>query len=212
MANLITLSRFPLLLINVLMLYFGNATVRLLGVGLFIVVFMLDTVDGIVARKRGETSLFGSVLDIASDRVLEFVLWIVFADLRLIPVVVPLIVISRGVLVDAVRSVGSSQGQRPFDQMNSKLGRFLVAAPLMRTSYSVSKAFAFGLLTLGWGLQALPDAGAASSVLLAARIITWIAVTLCLLRGLPVLVEARRLLQDPPQGNLRPAGDPEPGK
>lgn len=207
MANLITLSRFPLLLIYVLMLYLGNATVRLLAVAMFLIVFMLDTVDGIVARRRGETSLFGSVLDIASDRVLEFVSWIVFADLGLISVAVPLIVITRGVLVDAVRSVGASQGQSPFKQMRSGLGKFLVAAPVMRTSYSVSKAFAFGLLTLGLGLRSLADPGrAAELVVLAGQIITWIAVALCLLRGAPVLVEARKLLADPPVETAAQAG------
>ena len=34
---------------------------------------------------------------------------------------------------------------------------FLVAAPVMRTGYSVSKAFAFGLLTLDLGLPPDPD-------------------------------------------------------
>ena len=61
LANWITLSRVPLLLINVLVLYFGSPEVRLAGVALLFLGLMLDTVDGVVARKRGETSLFGSV-------------------------------------------------------------------------------------------------------------------------------------------------------
>ena len=172
---------------------------RLIAVGVFFIVFMLDTVDGIVARRRGEVSLLGSVLDIASDRALEFVLWVVFADLRLIPVTVPLIVITRGVLVDAVRNVGVMQGQRPFDQMRSSLGRRLVGSRWMRSSYGVSKGFAFGLLTLCWGLLALPQAADSAQVIhLCAQIMTWVAVAICLIRGAPVLVEAWGQLRNQP--------------
>lgn len=37
-------------------------------------------------------SVFGSVLDIAADRTYELVLWVCFADLRMIPVAIPLII------------------------------------------------------------------------------------------------------------------------
>ena len=216
MANLITLSRFPLLLALILMLYHGNATVRLLAVPLFVVVFMLDTVDGFIARRRGETSLLGSVLDVATDRVLELSLWVVFADLGLIPVAVPLIVIARGVLVDSVRSVGTSRGERPLSQMHSRLGSFLVGSPWMRSGYSISKGFALGFLTLTWALQGLPGAAAASvaTVHTVATVLTWIAVGFCLLRGFPVLIEAPELLQQGPSAPTRtvpPTDDDERG-
>ena len=94
LANWITLSWFPLLLINVLVLYRGPAPLRLAAVALLFTGLMLDTVDGVVARKTGKTSLFGGVLDIAADRTYELVLWLCFADLGLIPVVIPLIVIA----------------------------------------------------------------------------------------------------------------------
>jgi phosphatidylglycerophosphate synthase len=68
LANWITLSRFPLLLATVLILYYGSTAARLAGVALLFLGPMLDTVDGVVARSRGETSLFGSVLGIAADR------------------------------------------------------------------------------------------------------------------------------------------------
>ena len=109
LANWITLSRFPLLLIIVLILYFGSPWVRLGGVGLLFLGLMLDTVDGMVARRTGQTSLFGSVLDIAADRTYELVLWVCFADLRLIPVAIPLIIIARTTLTDSFRSIGVGQ-------------------------------------------------------------------------------------------------------
>jgi len=79
LANWITLSRLPLLLICILILYLGSRPVLLGGVMLRFVGLMLDTVGGMVARKTGRTSLFGSVLDIAAGRAYELVLWVCFA-------------------------------------------------------------------------------------------------------------------------------------
>jgi CDP-diacylglycerol--glycerol-3-phosphate 3-phosphatidyltransferase len=205
MANLITLSRFPILLILVLMLYLGNKVVRVLAVPVFFIVFMLDTVDGWIARRLGESSLVGSVLDVAADRALELILWVVYADLDLIPVAVPLIVITRAVLVDSLRSVGAGRGERPLSQMQSRLGSFLVGSPWMRSGYSASKGFALGFLTLTWALRAL-ETGSASTVHMIAIILTWVAVAVCLLRGLPVLIEAPELFQGGPPADTRHGG------
>jgi CDP-diacylglycerol--glycerol-3-phosphate 3-phosphatidyltransferase len=200
MANLITLSRLPLLLILILMLYLGSAIVRLVAVPVFFLVLILDTFDGYIARRRGEASLLGSVLDIAADRVLELSLWVVFSDLGLISVAVPLIVITRGVLVDGVRSVGAGRGERPLDQVHSRVGSFLVGSSWMRTGYGFSKGLALGFLTLTWGLQGLsgPAAGSVGTIHLVGTILTWIAVGFCLLRGLPVLIAAPELLRNLP--------------
>ena len=65
LANWVTLSRFPLLVGIIWILYHGSAPLRLAGVGLLVFGLMLDTVDGMVARRSGQSSLFGAVLDIA---------------------------------------------------------------------------------------------------------------------------------------------------
>ncbi len=128
LANWITLSRFPLLIAIIAILYRGSPAVQLAGVVLLFVGLMLDTVDGMVARRTGQTSLFGSVLDIAADRTYELVLWVCFADLGLIPVAIPLIIIARTTLTDALRSIGVGQGTAPFAQHRTPLGRFLVGS------------------------------------------------------------------------------------
>ena len=139
LANWITLSRFPLLAISILVLFLGSPQVRLAGVALLLIGLLLDTVDGIVARKAHQTSLLGSVLDIAADRAYELVLWVCFAYLRIIPVAMPIVVIARTTLTDAFRSVGVGQGTAPFNQHRTPLGRFLVGSTTMRVGYSVSK-------------------------------------------------------------------------
>jgi phosphatidylglycerophosphate synthase len=196
LANWITLSRFPLLLLNILILYRGTVPIRLVGVGLLFFGLMLDTVDGMVARRTGKTSLFGSVLDIAADRTYELVLWLCFADLRLIPLAIPLIVIARTTLTDAFRSIGVRQGTAPFAQHRTGLGRFLVGSTFMRVGYSIAKTTAFCGLALAQALGGL-SAGSASarlvpSLMLGLRVTAWIAVAFCVLRGLPVIIHAVR--------------------
>jgi len=192
LANWITLSRFPLLLSNVLILYVGPPGVRLAGVALLFAGLMLDTVDGMVARKTGQTSLFGSVLDIAADRTYELVLWVCFADLRMIPVAIPLIVIARTTLTDAFRSIGVGQGTAPFLQHRTALGRFLVGSTLMRVGYSASKVATFCGLALAQAFAGFPSAAPpgrwAAPLLVLFRSIAWVAVGFCVFRGLPVII------------------------
>jgi phosphatidylglycerophosphate synthase len=192
LANWITLSRFPILLLSILALYFGRPSTRLAGAALLFVGLMLDTVDGLVARRTRQTSLSGSVLDIAADRSYELALWVCFADMGLIPVAIPLVIIGRTTLTDALRSIGIAQGVPPFHQQRSALGRFLVGSPLMRTGYSVSKVIAFCGLALARAWADPPSASAfgveIAPTLAALHAIAWLAALLCVLRGLPVIV------------------------
>ena len=196
LANWITMSRFPLLLINILILYHGSPAVRLGGVALLFVGLMLDTVDGVVARRTGATSLFGSVLDIAADRTYELVLWACFADLEMIPVAIPLIVIARTTLTDAFRSIGVAQGVAPFAQHRSPVGQFLVGSLIMRTGYAISKVVTFCGLALAQALSGYPPASAfggfASPLLRAASFTAWVAVFFCVFRGMPVILGTLR--------------------
>lgn len=196
LANWITLSRFPLLLVIMLILYYGSPAAQLAGVVLLFVGLMLDTVDGMVARRTGQTSLFGSVLDIAADRTYELVLWVCFADLRMIPLVIPLIIIARTTLTDALRSIGVGQGTAPFAQHRTSLGRFLVGSTWMRTGYAVSKVVTFCGLALVLALSSLPEqsryAGWAAPLFRAFSLTAWVAVVFCVFRGLPVIISSLR--------------------
>jgi phosphatidylglycerophosphate synthase len=186
LANWITISRFPLLLATVLILYFGSPVLRLAGVAMLFLGLMLDTVDGIVARKTAQTSLFGSVLDIAADRTYELVLWVCFAHLGMIPLTIPLIIIARTTLTDALRSIGVGQGAAPFTQHRTSLGRFLVSSSWMRTGYSVIKIVTFCGLALVHANIGL------SEMTTGLRVLAWLTVMICVVRGLPVIVGSLR--------------------
>jgi CDP-diacylglycerol--glycerol-3-phosphate 3-phosphatidyltransferase len=193
MANLVTLSRLLLLLIVVILFYVPATPWQFASFFLIILIFITDGLDGYIARKRNETSLFGALFDIAGDRIVELTLWIVAADTDLVPVWVPLVFIVRGVIVDTIRSSNSvAQGLAPFALMRSKFGKLVVAGKFVRVFYAVVKASAFAGLALqrpfpeflptlwsylGWVLTALT------------YFFVYLAVLLCLARGLPVIAE-----------------------
>jgi phosphatidylglycerophosphate synthase len=191
-ANFITVSRLPLLIVYVLMLFYGSPLVQLISIPLLFIFVMMDSLDGMIARRTGTTSLIGSVLDIAADRIYELVIWVCLAHLGVIPVAIPLIVIMRTSLTDALRTIGVSQGLAPFKQHKTKLGKFLVGSSWMRSGYSVSKISAWLGLTLGIALSGYPAGSSASilapKILSAFEIIAWIAAVICVIRGLPVII------------------------
>ena len=200
MANLITLSRLPLLIVVVLMLVLGSPGVQVATAAVVLVLILLDSLDGIVARSRQEEGMLGSKLDIAVDRIVELVLWVTYARLGAISLAIPIIYIIRGTLVDTVRSFSPILGATSFGMMQTKWGRRLVASGLMRTLYGFAKVLAFCTLAVAVGLGGLwsgtPRAAEARALSNLAAALSWIATGICLLRGAPVLLEARHLLQD----------------
>ncbi|MEE9480987.1 MAG: CDP-alcohol phosphatidyltransferase family protein [Kiloniellales bacterium] len=192
MANIITLTRLLLLLPLVAMIYLASPSWQLATVPLLAVIIGMDGLDGYVARKRREVSVFGSIFDIAVDRVIEYMLWAVLAHVGLVPMWVALVFIIRGTLVDSIRYAAIAEGETAFGMMRSPIGRFLVASRFMRGMYGTIKATAFGWLLL---IQPLPDLAPAfwgdwsGPVGMITIILVYASVVVCLVRGVPVIVE-----------------------
>jgi CDP-diacylglycerol--glycerol-3-phosphate 3-phosphatidyltransferase len=197
MANVITLARFPLLFIYIGLLYTDNATVIFWCVPFIVFIKMMDMFDGLIARRLGEVSLLGSTLDIAVDRAFETILWVVYAHLGLVPVIIPIIVITRGTLTDAVRAVGLSGGEAAFDQVKHPISRFLVSSRFMRDAYGIIKGAAFAFVTIDLGFQTLEHPWSPWIHIIALSL-SWITITMTILRGMPVLIEGFRYFKNPP--------------
>lgn len=192
MANLITLSRFLLLFLLVAMVYWAPPLWQLADAPLLLVIIALDGLDGHVARVRGEASVFGSIFDIAVDRIVENVLWIVLGHIGLVPIWVAILFIVRGGIVDSIRYAAISAGDSAYSMMRSPWGQALVAGRFMRSLYGVVKALTFGWVLLFQPLSSLnrelwlvwhDTIETVSMVLILASVV------LCLLRGFPVVAE-----------------------
>jgi CDP-diacylglycerol--glycerol-3-phosphate 3-phosphatidyltransferase len=193
MANLVTLSRLLLLLVVVWLFYQPITYWSFASFFLIVFIFVSDGLDGYIARKRNETSLFGALFDIAGDRIVELSLWFVAADVDLVPIWVPLVFIIRGVIVDTIRSSNAvAEGMAPFALMRSPVGKFIVAGKLVRSLYAVAKAAAFAGLALQGPFPALlPELWTSLGWVLTGLtyFFVYFSVVLCIARGLPVIAE-----------------------
>ncbi len=169
MANLITAARVLLLFVTVGFIYLslphegapGEPAWALVAVVLTLIVIIGDAVDGVVARARGEANDAGAVVDIAGDRVVENVYWVVFAHIGLLSVWFPLIMLLRSFTVDALRSLALSKGKTAFGEktmMQSRLGVWLAASRLHRALYGGAKVVTFVWLLLQLSIQVAPPA------------------------------------------------------
>ena len=207
MANLITVGRLILLFVVVAMIYWGNAGTILLAMPLVALVFAGDGLDGYVARRRNSTSQFGAVFDIAGDRIVENVFWVIFAELQLIPVWIPLLVLTRGFVVDGVRSSSYAGGMTAFGERNmmrSALTRWLTAGRFMRGFFGYAKALGFVFLTGLEGFRHVDEPDSLLHSLYDVTVLRWAgwacvgaAVALTVVRGVPVLIDASALWTTP---------------
>jgi CDP-diacylglycerol--glycerol-3-phosphate 3-phosphatidyltransferase len=193
MANLITFIRLAgVFVIGAIALY-APAQWQLLNVPLIVVNILLDGLDGIIARARHEASVFGAVFDITADRIIELVLWVVLVKLGAVSVWVVIIVITRGVLVDSLRKPHTDHGQAPFSIMKTAFGKFLVASRTMRFAIGFLK-----LITFSWLYFLIPAATLWPQMVMnnyflfnfISNTLVFITVTVCLARGIPVILEA----------------------
>ena len=192
MANIITLSRIFLAFIVVALLFLKTDTATLTAVILTVFVMWFDGLDGYIARKFNETSKLGAVLDIMGDRIVENIFWISFCALGWVNVAVPIIVLTRGIITDSLRTLAFEKGYTAFGKttmMQGKVAKFIVASNFSRFTYAVCKAVAFFFLIAGH----FPlEYALKSNILFIGNICVYISVVFCVLRGLPVIIESKR--------------------
>ncbi len=194
MANFITIFRVFLMFIGVylVMAQQGNFTAYVWALILTILAFALDGVDGYVARKFHEESKLGALLDIMSDRIVENTFWIVFAVLGWLSVLFPLIALTRGFVTDTIRSAAMEKGLTPFGMQRNPICKWITGSKFMRITYAVAKVLAF-IVIIASKIPNLPNADLVFTV---GYWLAVIAIVFCVVRGLPVIIEAKAVLGD----------------
>jgi len=129
LANKLTISRLFLSLIIIIILifpfhlidfsfpnYFINEKVivnlkYIIAGVIFIIASLTDFFDGYVARKYKMVTDFGKFLDSIADKILVNSVLIILSAQGFIPPVIPVIIISRDILVDSIRMIASNNGK-----------------------------------------------------------------------------------------------------
>ena len=195
MANFVTIFRVFLMFIGVYLLLtqMDNSTAYIWALVLTILAFSLDGLDGYLARKFNEESKLGALLDIMSDRIVENTYWIVFAVMNLLPVWFALVALTRGFVTDTIRSAAMEKGLTPFGMQKNPICKWITGSKFMRITYAVVKVLAFIVIIA----SQIPYLQAYSGPMY--RLGYWlalVAIILCIVRGLPVIIEANTVLGD----------------
>ena len=77
---------------------------------LFAIGSATDFLDGYIARKNNIVTDFGKVMDAIADKVLVNGVLIILAYDGMLPLVVPVIIITRDIVVDSIKMVAGSKG------------------------------------------------------------------------------------------------------
>ena len=88
---------------------------------IFIIASFTDYLDGYFARKNNEVTDFGKFSDAIADKVLVNSVLIIFASQGFIPAAVPVIIIVRDIIVDAIRMNVATKGTVQAARMSGKI-------------------------------------------------------------------------------------------
>ena len=192
-ANIVSISRIFVAFVAIGLLYFKTTEAYIASVVLTGIAFSMDAVDGYLARKFGQASQVCAVLDIMGDRIVEAIYWVVFAVMGWLPIIFPIICITRAFVTDNIRSVALTKGMTPFGMQSTEWGKFICASKFMKTTYAVAKVAAYILLIVAYipGLEV----GVAGVIRQTAVILAWIAIIFCIVRGIPVVAESGKLFK-----------------
>lgn len=166
LPNLLTLSRIGVIPVLVAAFYLPGSWGNWVAAALFIAAGVTDFFDGLIARRRGQTSALGQFLDPVADKlvVAAAIIMLVWADRA--PVLPALVILCREILVSGLREI---------------LGQFQVGMPVSRLAkWKTAIQFAaLAVLLVG-------DASAAViglSVATLGEVLIWIAAGITLITG-----------------------------
>ncbi len=185
-ADLLTLFRTGLIFLVVyLVLIHFNVIITLL---IILVMFGLDGLDGSIARyeikkMHKQPSKYGARLDVAGDRVIEYVFWILFVFVHIIPLFVILLIIIRHSFADAFMAAKGTSSK-----MKSNFARIVYSSNIGRGGINIVKIITFSYLSWLYITQNF----LIKNYMLIGYVLTGILVGYILLRGIAEIYETTR--------------------
>lgn len=193
-ANIVSITRIFIAFASIALLFVNSTNAYICAVILAIIAFSMDAVDGYLARKFGQASQLGAVLDIMGDRIIESIYWIVFATLGWLPVIFPIISVTRAFITDNIRSIALTKGMTPFGMQTTNWGKYICSSKFMKTSYAVAKVAAFVLIIIAKTPELSQNIAKPTETV--AIVLAWIAIIFCVVRAIPVIAESGKLFNE----------------
>jgi CDP-diacylglycerol--glycerol-3-phosphate 3-phosphatidyltransferase len=119
--NQLTLFRIAAVPIIIILMLFPNRICTFIAALLFSAAAITDYLDGFLARKRGQVTTLGKVMDPVADKLLVSSAFIMLASLGWLPAWMACIIIGRELAVTGLRNIIAEKGE---DLSASNLGKY----------------------------------------------------------------------------------------
>jgi CDP-diacylglycerol---glycerol-3-phosphate 3-phosphatidyltransferase len=109
LANKLTISRIILAGIFILFLFIKGAGAKCVAMAIFLAACVTDYYDGYIARKTGDITSFGKLMDPIADKILILGAFLAFVEMEIIPAWMVIIIIAREFVITGIRVLALSQ-------------------------------------------------------------------------------------------------------
>lgn len=143
---------------------------------IFVIASMTDFLDGYLARKNNLVTTFGKFIDPIADKLIVNTALLLLASSDSISIVVPIIMISRDIIVDAIRLVASQK-------------QVVLAASLLGKAKTMTQMIAIALLlvhNVGFAVIGIPMD----------QILIWLATIISLISGIEYFMKNKQYITE----------------
>ena len=143
---------------------------------IFIVASITDYFDGRIARSKKLITTFGKFADPIADKLLVNTIFLLLASDGKINIIIPIIMISRDTLVDAIKMSAAS---KQVVVAASKLGKLKTVSQMIALCFLLVNNFPFSVLGIDL-----------------ATILAWIATVISVISGIDYFIKNREMLME----------------
>jgi CDP-diacylglycerol---glycerol-3-phosphate 3-phosphatidyltransferase len=175
-ANRLTLSRLALTILFVAALNSSWQYARTTALIIFLVAGLTDFIDGEIARRYGEVTNFGKLMDPLVDKIMMAAAFISLVPLKAIPAWAATTVVARDFLITGLRLMASAQGRvLPADNLGKQKTSWQIVTVIFFLALFSATELRLASERSAWWLRAWDQAGPA---------LVWITVALTVYSGL----------------------------
>lgn len=143
---------------------------------IFLVASITDYFDGKIARKEKLITTFGKFADPIADKLLINTIFLLLASNQTINIIIPIIMISRDTIVDAIKMSAAS---KQVVVAASKLGKLKTVSQMIAVGFLLVNNFPFSFIGID-----------------VANILAWIATVISVISGIDYFIKNREMLTE----------------
>ena len=175
-ANRLTISRLVLTILFVAMLNLSWDYARTAAFIIFLLASVTDYLDGEIARRYGEVTNFGKLMDPLVDKIMMAAAFISLVPMGAIPAWAATTVVGREFLITGLRLMASARGQvLPAERLGKHKTTWQIMTVIFFLGLLSARELNYGAADNGWWYWARYEAG---------PVLVWITVALTLYSGL----------------------------